>query len=85
MATSIGTLTSKGSLAPATIGGSGKLASVGTEIDGKVYQRPRVTNNMIGRGSSKVKVTNPRASETQTNRRNISLGMAGALSARREY
>lgn len=56
--------------------GSGPLANLGREINGKVYQHPRQKDQIAGGAS--VVVTNPKASTLAgRNSRTASLGMGG--------
>lgn len=52
-----------------------KLASLGREIDGKVYQHPRIKLNPLS--GSRVKVTNPKQAPHVQAQRSASLGMGG--------
>lgn len=57
---------------------------LGKVIDGVVYQHPRLRKDE-GLGGGNVRFTNPRASVLASRRRTPSLGMAGALSSKRDY
>lgn len=70
--TTISNVTSKGTFSPGTTG-SGKLAQIGTVIDGVLYRRPRLgLDRLSGR---KVRITNPRETAASAQGRTASMGM----------
>ncbi len=75
MATVINTYTKSGK--PVRYGSKTPPSPLGTLIDGRVYQRPRLSaSGGIGAGG-RVTVTNPKASPISSQRRTASLGMGG--------
>lgn len=79
----INTYTKSGN--PVAYGNKVPPASLGREIDGKIYQHPRLRQDEgIGAGGS-VTVTNRTASPRSTQRRTASLGMGATNTQERRY
>jgi hypothetical protein len=67
--------------------GSGPLAQIGKfDVNtGTVYTPRRISLDGGLRAGGRVRITQPRAAAAVTGRRTPSIGMGGALSARREF